>query len=211
MLWLFACGSLTTANHCNEWCDLAELVATPRIDGKNRSTVDDTLPIQLYSLYNELRVKIKQALVCRTGKQSPTVTIDMGFDYLLFKGGLQAVGIAKQTTNANTRYKLRCYKDLDPLLDQNWHYRGANENSDCAFVILWSVEYYIHKQRKIIDYHPPQSSEMCSIPTLYIEDAGYALKFCFTQGYGNRPKFGTEKDIFNISCSYKLKFMQVQP
>ena len=72
----------------------------------------------------------------------------MGFDYLLFKGGLQAVGIAKQITHGNIWYKLKCYKDLDPLLGQNWHYRGANENGDYAFVILSSVEYYIHQRKR---------------------------------------------------------------
>ena len=52
-------------------------------------TVHDTpTQIQPYSLYNELRIKIKQALVCHAGKGSPSITIDMGFDYLLFKGGL---------------------------------------------------------------------------------------------------------------------------
>ena len=91
----------------DEWRYLAELVATSRIHGKNKSTVG-TLPIQLYSLYNELRVKVKQALVCQTGKQSPTVTIDIRFDYLQFKGSLQAVGITKQNISGNTRYKLRC-------------------------------------------------------------------------------------------------------
>ena len=70
----------------------------------------------------------------------------MGFDYLLFKGGLQAVGITKQKTHGNNlRHKLKCYKDLDPLLGQNWQYRGANENGDYVFVILSSVEYCIHQ------------------------------------------------------------------
>ena len=87
-------------------------------------------------------------MVCRAGKGSPLITIDMGFDYLLFKGGLQAVGVVKQNTHArNIQYKLRSYKDLDPLLGQNWHYRGAkfNINGDYVFVILSSVEYYITK------------------------------------------------------------------
>ena len=136
-------------NSTDEWRDLAELTTlplTPRAKDNNSTNVHDR-PIQPYGLYNELRIKIKQALVCRTGKVSPSVNIDMGFDYLLFKGGLQAVGIAKQNTHGNyLRYKLKCYKDLDPLLGQNWHYRGANENGDYAYVILNSIEYYIHKR-----------------------------------------------------------------
>ena len=124
-------------------------------------------------MYNELRVKIKQALVCRAGKGSPSITIDMGFDYLLFKGGLQAVGVVKQNTHTrNLRYKLRSYKDLDPLL-------GANVNGDYAFVILSSIEYYIAKQRRLIEYHPSQPAAQ-STHVLHSEDGGYILKFCFT-------------------------------
>ena len=104
----------------NEWRDLAELVTippTPRSHYDNTSNVTGhnmplNIPIQPFSLYNELRIKIKQALVCRSGKTSPSVIIDMGFDYLLLKGGLQAVGVAEQKTHGNNvRYKLKCYKD----------------------------------------------------------------------------------------------------
>ena len=119
-------------------------------------------------------------MVCRAVKGSPSITIDMGFDYLLFKDGLQTVGVVKQNTHArNMRYKLRSYKDLDPLLGQNWHYRGANVNGDYAFVILSSVEYYITKRRKLIEYHPSQLATQ-STPVLHSEDGGYALKFSFT-------------------------------
>ena len=40
-------------------------------------------PIQQYSLHNELQIKIKQSSVCRAGKASSSVTIDMAFDYLV--------------------------------------------------------------------------------------------------------------------------------
>jgi len=49
---------------------------------------------------------------------SASIDRDMGFDYLLFKGGhgLQAVGIAKQNIYGNyQRYKLNCYKDLTEI------------------------------------------------------------------------------------------------
>ena len=180
----------------DEWRDLAELVNIP----PSPSNCDDSAyetPIQQYSLHNELRIKIKQCLVFRAGKASPSVTIDMGFDYLLFKGGLQPAGVVKQHTRS-LRYKLRSYKDLDPLLGQNWHYRGANEHGDYAFVILSSVEYYIHKRRKLIEYRPSQSAAQ-STPVLHSEDASYALKFSFTRGYGNKSTFGKDRNIFSIS------------
>ena len=187
-------------NSFDEWRDLSELVdIPPNPKSRDNNSATNVTPIQPYSLYNELRVKIKQALVCRAGKGSPSITIDMGFDYLLFKGGLQAVGVVKQNTHARKlRYKLRSYKDLDPLLGQNWHYRGANVNGDYAFVILSSIEYYIAKRRRLIEYHPSQPAAQ-STPALYSEDGGYTLKFCFTRGYGNRSTFGKDKNIFNIS------------
>ena len=82
----------------------------------NSSNICNTI-IQPYSLYNELQIKIKQALVCGS-KQSPVVTIDMGFDYLLFKGGLQVAGIPKRLVHGNQRYTLQSYHDLDALLDE---------------------------------------------------------------------------------------------
>ena len=180
----------------DEWRDLSELVDIPPHPSHNSASVIHDTPIQPYNLYNELRLKIKYALVCRAGKGSPLITIDMGFDYLLFKGGLQAVGVVKQDTHGrNLQYKLRSYKDLDPLLGQNWHFRGANEKGDYAFVILSSVEYYIHQRRRITEYHPSQSAAK-STPVLHSEDAGYGLKFCFTRGYGNKTTFGNDKNIF---------------
>lgn len=181
-------------NSNDEWCNLSELVTIPSDHNDNSRNVT------VHSLYNELRIKIKQTLVCHSGRGSPAVTIDMGFDYLLFKGGLQAVGVAKQNTHGNNlRYKLRSYKDLEPLLGQNWQYRGANVNGDYDFVILHSIEYYIHKQRKITEYHPSQAATQ-STPTLHSEDGGYVLKFCFTQGYGNRCTFGKDNQLNNYQA-----------
>ena len=78
-------------NSNDEWYKHSELVTIPvgsRSPNDNAGKVPAyNLPIQPFNLYNELRIKIKQALVCRTGKTSPSVVIDKGFDYLLFKGG----------------------------------------------------------------------------------------------------------------------------
>ena len=65
----------------DKWCDLAELVDIP-LSPSNRDNSADVMvnetPIQQYSLHNELRIKIKQCLVCRAGKASPSVAIDWG-------------------------------------------------------------------------------------------------------------------------------------
>ena len=111
----------------DECCDLAELVNIPLSPSNHDNSADfmvNETPIQQYSLHNELWIKIKQCLVCRAGKASPSVTIDMGFDYLLFKGGLQAAGMVKQHSR-NLRYKLKSYKDLDPLLGTKLALQGS--------------------------------------------------------------------------------------
>lgn len=91
-------------NSSDEWRELTELVELPQASSippmpPNGESNNFDIPLQPYSLYNELKIKIKQSLVCGR-KRSPLVVIDMGFDYLLFKGGLQAVGTAKKKYTA---------------------------------------------------------------------------------------------------------------
>ena len=97
-----------------------------------------------YNLYSELGIKIKQALLCGR-KQSPVVTITMGFDALLFKGGLEAAGILKQTVHGHQQCQLQCYSDLDSLLGRNWQNSGTNSQGDYAYAVFKSIEYYLVK------------------------------------------------------------------
>lgn len=72
-------------NSTDEWRELTDLVHSTNSGDTNNSkttnnssnNIDNTI-IQPYSLYNELRIKIKQVLVCGR-KQSPVVTIDIIF------------------------------------------------------------------------------------------------------------------------------------
>ena len=153
------------------------------------------LCIQQFSLYNELRIKIKQALV-RGRKQSPLVVINMPFDFLLFKGELQAAGKVKRVVNGNQHYQLRSYQDLDALLGPNWHYRRVNKHGDYAFVILTSVDYYIYKRKTLTEYFPSTQSTDGIVPTLERLDTGFGLRFSFVRGYGNSSTFGKDKHIF---------------
>ena len=175
-------------NSSDEWRELTELVEVS-------PTTNIRPTITPYSLYNELKIKIKQSLVCGR-KQSPLVVIDMGFDYLLFKGGLQTAGTIKKTVRGNQVYHLKSYQELDPLLGENWHYRGINKNGDYAFVVLNTIEYYIHKRRKITEYHPSKSGDNVPVTQTPVQDAGYVLKFRFVRGYGNISTFGKDKRIF---------------
>ena len=119
----------------------------------------------------------------------------MGFDYLLFVGGLQAAGTATRSVLGNTRYKIQAYSDLDFLLGKNWHYRGINTHADYAFVVLDSVEFYLSKRPTVVEFMPPHSVND-NITATYT-DAGYSLNFSFVRGYGNRSTFGKDRDIFS--------------
>ena len=139
----------------DEWREPTELVQltstrTPRVS--TNSNTQSMQPIQPFSLYNKLRIKIKQALVCGR-KQSPVV-INMPFDFLLFTGGLQAVGTAKRVVHGDQYYQLQSYHNLDVILGPNWHYRGVNSNGDYAFVVLQSVEYSIDDRKSMSIFHP---------------------------------------------------------
>lgn len=179
----------------DEWRELADIV---HLSTENDAETDhqsatevNVQTIQSYNLYNELRVKIKQSLVCGR-KQCPSVIIDIGFDLLLFKGGLEAAGKSKGVSRGNLHYQIAQYSDLDILLGPKWHYRGINEQGDYAFVILDSIDYYISKRRKITEYYPSEGG----VPVLHQVDAGYSLHFSFVRGYGNSTTFGKNKDIF---------------
>ena len=63
----------------DEWRNLAELVTIPSAPRSHYDTTSNltvhNIPIQPFSLYNEVRIKIKQALVCCSGKTSPSVKL----------------------------------------------------------------------------------------------------------------------------------------
>lgn len=145
-----------------------------------------------FSLYNELSVKVKCALSSRR-KENPSTRIDMPFDKLLFDGGLKAYGIPSRLYRGTQRYKIVKYKDLNPLLGPNWHYRGLNCNGDFCFVILNTIEYYLFKRDPLKEYIPSEGSEK---PTLKSRDLGYMLVFSFVRGDGTKSDFGKDKNIF---------------
>ena len=90
-------------NRFDEWRDLSELIF-------HLQKVIITLQMSQYMTHRLGFNPTQFTMICRAGKGSFSITIDMGFDYLLFKGGLQAVGVVKQNTHArNIRYKLRSW------------------------------------------------------------------------------------------------------
>ena len=135
----------------DEWRYLADLVQlrsplatenNPLLTEDNQSVDENnsTPKIQPYNLYDELRIKIKPVFVYGR-KQFPSI-MNIGFDVLLFKDGLEAVGKAKCVVRGSQHYQLANYRDLDSLLGPNWHYRRINGQGDYGYAILATVEYH---------------------------------------------------------------------
>ena len=106
----------------DEWCEAGDIVSlSPELSNPSGGSQTPQPVQQPYNLYKELGIKIKQALIYGR-KQSLSVKINIGFDYLLFVGGLQAAGVTTRSIQGNTRYRIQVYSDLDFLLGKNWHY-----------------------------------------------------------------------------------------
>ena len=143
-----------------------------------------------FSLYSELCHAIKKALVSGR-KESPHVRIEMPFDKLQFTGGLKTYSTSLRVYRGIERYKITSYKDLNPLLGQNWHFRGINPNGDFCYVILDTLEFYLHKRKSLKEYLPSSGS-----PIMSERELGYALVFTFVRGDRTPAMFGKDKSIF---------------
>ena len=118
----------------DEWKDISELEAIGEAEREQAPT-----HFQPFSLYKDLRVKIKLAMSCGR-KSSPSVRISMSFDILQFNGGLKQCGVPSRRVSGNQYYRIGHYRDLNPLLGTRWHYRGLNSNGDYFYAVLETVE-----------------------------------------------------------------------
>ena len=117
------------SNSHDEWRDETELVWI-----LNGNSINGIVYAP-FSLYNELGSCIKSSLMSRR-KESPTVRIESPFDKVLLEGGLKVYGTESRYYRGVQRYKIAKYADLNPLLGQNWHFRGINPNGNFGYVIL---------------------------------------------------------------------------
>jgi len=152
--------------------------------------------LELFSLHNYLKEKIKQSLSC-TRKSSPEVRIVVPFDAITFNGGLRLLGTRSKKAQGVQHYTIKRYQDLNPLLGKNWHYRGLNVNADYGYVILETVEFYLRKCKPLEEYVPSQEQDDESPSTrISVFDTGHHLTFNFVCGYGSRSTFGKDKKVF---------------
>ena len=172
----------------DEWREPLDIVP---LGEEGSSTKQNESSVYLpFSLYSELGNSIKRALVSGR-KESPHVRIEMPFDKLQFTGGLKASSTLLRIYRGIERYKITSYKDLDPLLGPNWHVRGINPNGDFCYVILDTLEFYLHKRKPLKEYLPSSGS-----PVVSERELGYALVFAFVRDDGTPATFGKDKSIF---------------
>ena len=115
----------------------------------------------------------------------------MPFDILLFNGGLKESGVPSKKVGGTQHYKIMHYKDLNHLLGYNWHVRGINNLGDYGYVVADTVDYYLQRNRPLIDYCSSQNG-----PSLHKLDTGYSLTFCFVFSCGSSDTFGKDEIVF---------------
>ena len=175
----------------DEWKPKQDIIILGDDPDPNPDTQEPGTLAEPFSLNQELASKIKAAL--NSGrKESPVVKIDMPFDRAEYDCGLRTCGTQKRLFRAVQHYRISHYQDLDKLLGHNWHYRGLNSNGDFCFVLLNTVEYYLHKRRSLKEYIPTQ----CGQAIEQYREMGDMLVFSFVKGNGTPDKFGIDKDIF---------------
>ena len=109
------------------------------------------------------------------------------------------LGTLSKKAQGIQHYKIKHYRDLNPLLGKNWHFRGLNVNADYGYVILETLEFFLRKSRPLEEYLPtPSQEEDSGSPStcMSLVDTGYYLTFMFVCGYGTRSTFGKDQKIF---------------
>ena len=82
-------------------------------------------------------------------------------------------------------YTIRKFSSLTPLLGPQWHLRVLNKQMDFCYVILDTVQFYLHQRQAIEDAVEPSRTV----------DGGSLLIFRFVRGDGVRQNWD---DILNI-------------
>ncbi len=90
------------------------------------------------------------------------------------RGGSGPQSPAPPYAPGTERFRIHEYKDLNPLLGKDWHWRGFNRNGDYCYVVLDTVEYYLYRRQPLKEYVPAEAG-----PLLQLLQLGYMLVFQF--------------------------------
>ena len=56
------------------------------------------------------------------------------------------------TVKRGTHMTIKSYKDLNPILGQNWYFRIINAYGDFCYVIRNTFEFWIHDRRPLVEF-----------------------------------------------------------
>jgi len=145
---------------------------------------------QPYLFHEDFKFRVKKSITCsRTAFLK--VVIVMPIDVLLLNRGLKMAGKPTKKVGGVQYFGIDEYRDLNHLLETNWHVCGLNSHGDYGYATKKTVQFYIRKYRPLTEYVPsPSGNTKCKL------DMGYYLRFSFTQGYRNATTFGKDSDIF---------------
>lgn len=92
-------------------------------------------------------------------------------------GGLQQAGKFVKRSRGHDIYTMRKFSSLAPLIGHQWHLRVLNREIDFCYVILRTVQFYLHKREDAVD------------PARTV-DGGCVLVFWFVRGDGVYDNLG---------------------
>ena len=125
-------------------------------------------------------------------RSSPDVKIEITFDKELYFKQLGNAGYVRCVKRGVEHRSIGSYSDLDGILGKGWHNRGLNDSGDFCYAIENTIDFYLHKKRRLMQYIPADDGTPSRVPIA----TGYVLVFKFIRGDGIRSQFGKLDNIF---------------
>ena len=86
-----------------------------------------------------------------------------------------------------------------------------NSQGDFGYIVLDTVEFYLHRSRPLPQYFPSVSSseELFTLSLLdtHVQDIRI-LTFCFVLDYGTSNTFGKDKEVIKINTLYDTNLLR---
>ncbi len=133
-----------------------------------------------FHLHTELAFQIKLALNS-SSRSEPDVRIEVPFDRYLFIGGLQQAAKLVRKSRGHEVYTINKCESLVPILGERWYLREMNKRKDFCYVIIETVQFYLHRRQPIVDSFEP----------FHAIDGGHVLIFRFVRGDGVSAQWDT--------------------
>ena len=146
----------------DEWRPASEIIDLTEEDNTvNESSINPCSAVRVqqefysptvknFSLYEELRFKIKSLLVS-SRRGDPNCCVSMPFDTVHFDG-LIRWGVLDKQSKKQGMYLLTALTKLDDILGERWYIRGLNTAGDFCYFQPETVRYQLQFHRGKLDY-----------------------------------------------------------